>query len=165
VADALANPDTLDIATGPEADCGINAAAFVTRDTLLLASETDAEDFAAGENPPPADAPHAYPRLRPGTLGLYGLTANQLRCIAPLHEPAGTLMPAGPDHAVSFFNHPKLLHVPTGQIALRWPDLQTGQQTSSIIHHISPIPPLALDPQNRRFAVAIQDRITIVQLD
>jgi hypothetical protein len=52
----------------------------------------------------------------------------------------------------------------TGKVVRRWADLNTGEQNSCIIHHIEKPPPLALDPKNKRFAVAGLDAITVVQL-
>jgi len=82
---------------------------------------------------------------------------------SPLESPAGTLMALG-DLAISFYEHPKLLDLVTGKVLRRWPELQSGLQNSSIIHHHDPPPPIALDPLNRRFAIANSEAITVIQL-
>ena len=68
------------------------------------------------------------------------------------------------DLAISFYEHPKLLDLATGKVLRRWPELQSGLQNSSIIHHHDPPPPIALDPLNRRFAIANSEAITVIQL-
>ena len=80
-----------------------------------------------------------------------------------LDSPAGTLMPMG-DVAMSFYETPKLLDIATGKVLQHWPELSSGRQNSSIIWHVGRIPPIALDPLKRRFAVADLDNITVVQL-
>jgi hypothetical protein len=92
------------------------------------------------------------------------LIDHRYRSLAPLEEEAGTLMAVDSEHVVGFYECPKLIHLPTGRTVLRWPDLSTGKQNSSIIRHIDPPPPLALDPTNRRFAVADEEKITLIQL-
>jgi hypothetical protein len=72
-------------------------------------------------------------------------------------------MPLG-DVAVSFYETAKLLDVATGNVMHRWPELSTGRQNSSIIYHLDRVHPIALDPLNRRFAVADSEKITVVQL-
>ncbi len=96
-------------------------------------------------------------------LGVYSIQANSVLTSCGLDSPAGTLMPLG-DVAVSFYKNPKLLDLATGKVLIRWPELSTGQQNSSIVHHIDPVPPIALDPLNQRFAVAESEAITVVEL-
>ena len=96
-------------------------------------------------------------------LGDYSLSEKRFLTIAPLEEPLGTLMPIG-DFVVGFYEHPKLVEVATGKIIMRWPDLDTGNQNSSILSGVGRIPPLALDPANKRFAVADAEKITVIQL-
>jgi hypothetical protein len=73
-------------------------------------------------------------------------------------------MPPG-EFAVGFFEHPKLIELKAGRIVHRWEELAGGRQNSSIIWgQESRIPATALDPANRRFAVAGVDAITVIQL-
>ena len=76
-------------------------------------------------------------------------------------------MPLG-DSAVGFHDYPKLLDVRTGEIAAQWPELRTGHQDSSIIwsqpRAVGLTLPLALDPELRRFAVADDAGVTVIQL-
>ncbi len=72
-------------------------------------------------------------------------------------------MPLG-DYVIGFYEHPKLIDLATGEIIVRWPDLTTGKQNGSIIHHLDQIPSIALDPSHKRFAVADAEKITVIQL-
>jgi hypothetical protein len=81
-----------------------------------------------------------------------------------LPEAAGTMMPVGLDHVVSFYREPKLLRIHDGAILHRWTGLHSGLQNSSICHHLKEvIPPMAFDPRHGRFAIASGNLTTVVQ--
>lgn len=97
-----------------------------------------------------------------GRLRVYSLSERRLLSTAPLEEPPGTLMALG-EYAVGFYQHPKLIELATGRIVARWPELATGLQTSSIRRHLEKLPPLAMDPAGRRFAVGTEKGIEVIQ--
>ena len=135
--------------------CEASSAVFNLVGNVIIASAKDAEDFLEDE---PGE------RLRPGMIGMYNLDKQKVISLAPLDEEAGTLMPVGNKFVVGFFDHPKLIEVATGRVLCRWPDLQTGQQTSSIMWHKPLPPPIAVDPTSLRFAVADDKQIVVVTL-
>ncbi len=67
-------------------------------------------------------------------------------------------------HCLGFYEYPKLFDLQTGAVVQSWPDIRTGKQMSSIIWHMDPVPPIALDSINGRFAVANESEITVIQL-
>jgi hypothetical protein len=67
------------------------------------------------------------------------------------------------DYAVGFYESPKLIELATGRVLEHWRELATGRQSSSIIRHLPPLPPLALDPAGRRFAVGTDKGIEVVR--
>ena len=80
----------------------------------------------------------------------------------PLAFPSGTLVPFGPDLVLALHSHPRLLSALDGSVALEWPHLDTGKQTSSIIHHIGALPVFAKHPNRPMFAVADAPKITVI---
>ncbi|SEM10142.1 hypothetical protein SAMN05444354_111165 [Stigmatella aurantiaca] len=137
---ALEQPESLD--DGEPLETGewcseLHSAAFGDQDTLVLSSS----------------------ELR---LGLYSLTERRLLSEAPVEQVVGTMMVMGA-HVVSFFEHPTLIELKTGRAVERWPDLATGTQCGSILHHLPALPPLALDPVGRRFAVGTEKGIEVVR--
>ncbi|MFM9844007.1 MAG: hypothetical protein ACKVOI_13665 [Dongiaceae bacterium] len=103
--------------------------------------------------------------LGPGMIGVYNILGRRFISTASLKEPAGTIMPVGERHAVSFYRHPKVIELSTGKVVQRWPDLNSGEQLSSIIRHQELSPPIAMDARNRRFAIASDDGVTVIQVD
>jgi hypothetical protein len=74
------------------------------------------------------------------------------------------LIPFGADFVLSLFEHPRLLRISDGNVVLEWPHLQTGKQTSSIIHHTDSPPPFAKHRAKPMFAVADKEKVTVIQL-
>ena len=102
------------------------------------------------------------------SLGRWDLAANRWDTLVKAADEVGTLMPVGDRYAVGFYDCPKLFDLTDGRVVCRWSDLPTGRQLSSIIHHLKPEhlpPPVALDPRNRRFAVASGRQITVIQFN
>lgn len=81
-----------------------------------------------------------------------------------LSENAGVILPVNEDIVLSLMNHPKLVQVSTGEIIKRWDHIDSGEQGSSIIHHIETMPIYAFDEQNRDFAILKGDEIIILHL-
>jgi hypothetical protein len=97
-------------------------------------------------------------------LCTYKIDEDRITSSFRLEEHMGILMPMG-DFVVGFYEHPKLFNLKTGIIEHRWDDLTSGDQNSSIISHINEkLPKIALDPKNKRFAVAGAEEITVIQL-
>jgi hypothetical protein len=62
------------------------------------------------------------------------------------------------------YEHPGLLNPVTGAVMEAWPDLASGTQASSILLSEQPLPPVAVDAANSRFAVASGNAVTMIQL-
>jgi hypothetical protein len=103
-------------------------------------------------------------RLRPRGIAVYDVISRSLVRSVVLDEVAGTMMPLGESHAVCFYKRPRVVSLDSGETILRWDDLDTGSQMSSIIWE-KKFPPLALDSEKGRFAVADADGITVILID
>jgi hypothetical protein len=154
VRDALTNGAVLD-STGPKAPMAmeINSATFVDADRVVLSWDKDPAGLPEG----------AHGQFRPGNLVVFNIETGSFESIVTMSEPVGTMLSLGDGRVVGFYEHPKLINVRTGAIEHRWPELATGKQNSSILAEDQELPPIALDPVRRRFAVAAKDRITVVQ--
>lgn len=101
--------------------------------------------------------------LEPDMLAIYDIERKQILHRVFLEEPVGTLMPLG-EYVVGFYQHPKLIELKTGKIIMRWEDIFSGEQNSSILSSQMNLPPLAIDRERKRFAVASKESIIVVQL-
>lgn len=154
---ALTDARTLD-GTGllPMPGTEITTAAFMGGGHIVMATsdETflDEDDFASPD------------AVRPSSLVVWDLNSGKRLTHVPVHESIGTMMSLGDGFVASFFDHPKVFDLATGQVVWRLADLKTGTQISSIVHHLGPQPVLALDHGRSRFAVAAKGEIRVTQL-
>lgn len=98
-----------------------------------------------------------------GTLRIFDLETRAELTTIPAPQKLGTMMAVGPDHLLSLYEYPKLIQLPSNQIVHSWPEIRSGTQTSSILVSADRIPPpIALDPTNRRCAIAAEDHIQVL---
>jgi hypothetical protein len=137
----------------------VASAAFTSDGALLVCSASGADNFIEQDE---LTADH----LSPMSLGRWNFATNVWDHLVTAADEVGTLMPVGDRYAVGFYDCPKVFDLTTGAVVQRWPDLRTGRQLSSIVHHLKPAdrpPTMALDPQCRRFAVLSGERISVIQ--
>ena len=75
----------------------------------------------------------------------------------------GRMMPVGHTHVLGFYLHPTLVELSTGRVVHRWTELDTGPRLGCLSQFKS-LPPLALDPKHRRFAVGTGREVVVVTL-
>jgi len=136
-----------------------STACWQTNERVLIGASSVEEDR---EEVAEVNAPEL--RLRPKGIAVYDVASGCYIKSAVLDEVTGTMMPLGETHAVCFFKHPRIVDLESGNTIVRWDDLDTGAQTSSIIWNAK-LPPLAIDAERRRFAVAGAEGITVIQID
>lgn len=164
VAESLKSPSTLDTeGCGPlsawshDIVAEVEAAAFVDDERLLVTTDSEAERFDEGER---NDA-----GLGDGELGCWSMAQHRWLSRAKLGGHSGPIMPLD-DHVVTFYEHPRLRLVETGEALAEWADIATGRETGSIFGWAGSekAPPMAFDPAHRRFAVADDSGITVIAL-
>jgi hypothetical protein len=152
---ALEDARTLD-SLGPPSTSSpaeINSAVFIDDERIVVSSNPESDMFNdEGDSP-----------FRPGTLAVFHFESKRFEDVVIIDGPIGQMMWLGDGHVVGFYEHPKVIDVATGAVVCRWPDIETGKQSSSIIGHVGQLPHIALDPAGKRFAVASADRVTVIQ--
>ena len=74
-------------------------------------------------------------------------------------------MPIQQTHVVTFVDHPRLYRIDGGVLEHEWPEIQSGDETSGIRGYSpKPLPPMALDPKRRSFAVANGRTIHVIRI-
>ncbi|MGJ5816079.1 hypothetical protein [Paludibaculum fermentans] len=130
----------------------IDSAAFLGKDEVVLAST----DEVVNDDIPATG-------IGPRKLGVWSIDKREWRLQTGLVEPAGTIMPWG-EWVISFYECPKAIEIASGAIVHRWDNIYSGKQVGSIELGTPAPPPMALDPQNGRFAVGGPNGVTVVTL-
>ena len=153
---ALRDPRVLDMSGAtPDIDGEVSSAEFTPDNRILVCTGDeslngdDADDGAVG--------PNSLAIFEPGTQEIVSSTTTE--------ETVGSLMPISSRLAVGFHENPKLYSLETGHILERWEDIASGRQIGSILLEDASVPPIALDPMTKRFAVADDVGVSIVHIE
>lgn len=162
LAGSLRDPRILDridnSGTGKRSWAEEGTACWQTPDRVLLGATSEGSLDRNG-----GDETDAEPALRANGIALYDLATRLCLKSLVLDEPPGTMMPIGESHVVCFYHYPRLVSLESEKVVAQWEELDTGKrQCSILIDEINR--PLALDPMKRRFAVAGERGITVIQL-
>jgi len=104
--------------------------------------------------------------LGPSTLARWSTTERRYLWQRRLGQAGGDLIPIA-FGILALHHHPRLYDTSTGELTCQWPDLPTGDATSSIVWDTSFSGParIAVDESGCRFAVTDGQKITIITLD
>lgn len=125
----------------------INNAVFINDKQLLLSGTGDSENEDVSEEM---------------SIVVYDLEKQIVASQVKINEPTGLLMALNENFAVGFYEHPKLFDLTSGEIIHRWSDISTDKRNSSIVWGIDNLSKIALDKENKRFAVGTKNSIEVV---
>lgn len=156
---ALGDPSILDANHFNWDQTETTAGAWLGRDRVALASDPEADCYVEEDQTQPDTIPY------PGRIGIYRPSSREWESDAMVGEPIGQLLQVDELHVLALHDHPKLIHVPSGEIVERWHDIPSGPWAGCITHHLGELPPTAWDPEGRRLAVASAEGIHLLTLD
>jgi hypothetical protein len=136
----------------PDIDGEVAAAEFLAGDHMLIATSEETLDGDANAV------------VGSNELAVVDIATRLVTSRSAIAEPAGLVMPIDDEIAVGFFGHPKLFSLRTGAVLRRWEEIKSGNQNSSIVWNGVSTPPIAMDVARRRFAVAGESCVYVVQV-
>ena len=153
----LARPASLD-EQHPFSRNGINAevesACWLDEDLIVVATTP--------EEPLDDDSPD---ELGPSEVGVWSIGEARWQSRTALGSTRLGSLTAFGRRVLGLFGHPKLLDPFSGELIAEWPDIDSGRQDSSIVHHLEPPPPaFAADTAANRFAIAQGEDVVVVEL-
>jgi len=132
---------------GPNVRSEVSSADFITDNLLLVVSGHEAEDNLD-------DEPLEENEMGQNEIGVYDFDTGIFIKKVSVSCKMGTAVALSEDFAIDFYGHPKLINLNTGQVEQEFTDIYSGVQTSSISAHHRKTPPIAIDKENRRIAMA-----------
>lgn len=154
IEECIDNPLALDKSKhNPNVDAEICAASFITNDLVLIGSPLDTEPF----NHDPSD------KLKNGQIGIWNIKTNEVTRIIQLNFTfGGHLTAIDETFAWDLYESPKIINFKTGEIVNEMKDIQSGNQISSIIHHLDNLPIIVFNRQTKQVAISKDNIIEIL---
>lgn len=128
----------------------INNAVFIDDEKILLSGIGNLKDEDENEEI---------------SLVVYDLEKKVILSQTKINEPTGLLMPLNEIFAVGFYKHPKIFDLQSGKIIKTWTDIPTDERNSSILWHLDNFAKIAIDVENKRFAVGTENTIEVIDLE
>lgn len=159
---ALNEPTRLDSGASvlPQSGYEEGSACWLDDDRIVVGGTTGDEnlhDESVGE---------AASNLSPRGVAVYDLVKGLCVGAFQLDEPPGTMLALGQDHVLSLYRHPKIIDLQACKVVHVWDHLDSGLQDSSIVWGLKTTgtpPPMAFDLAKKRFAIASDDAVTVIQ--
>lgn len=138
----------------PDTRSEVNTAGFVTDSRILLgASSEDSRDEEEEDALPPSH------------LAVWNVGTKEFSAAVAVPGPFGNVFPIDDERAWDLYQYPKIINLKTGEVLDKLESLDTGQQSSSIIHHLKAVPAIAFNRQTKRIAVKNGDQIEVLSVD
>jgi len=152
--ECLENPLLLDDSKhNPDVDSEICTASFITNELVLIGSPNDTETF----NHDPSD------KLKNGQLAVWNIKTNEVsNIIQPSFTIGGHLIAIDDTFAWDLYEYPKIINFKTGQIIDELKEIKSGNQISSIIHHLDNLPSIAFNRQTKQVAISQDNKIEVL---
>lgn len=131
------------------------SAEFLSDDLLVVSSNPD--------DPLSEEELSDTLNLYPGQIGLFSITQHRFLKKVTIDFKPGTLIPINEDLILDLYEHPKLVDLNSGEIKQRFEDINSGEQSSSIIHHIPPVPPVAVSQDRKSIAFGQGEKIELLE--
>lgn len=152
--ECIENPKELDKSKhNPDVDAEICTASFITNELVLIGSPNDTEPFNEEQSE----------NLKNGQIGIWNIKTNEVTgIIQPNFTVAGNLIAIDETFAWDLYENPKIVNFKTGEIVDEIKEIQSGNQISSIIHHLDNLPTIAFNRQTKKVAISKDNKIEIL---
>jgi len=154
IEDCLNDPFLLDKSTlYPVPGVEICSASFIDGTKVLIGSSDEVID---DEN---LDA------LPPNHIAIWDLLTDEFSKPVAVKTEFGNLFAINESLAWDLFKYPKIIDINTGEVIDKMEDIDSGQQKSSIIHHVENHPQIVFNWETKQIAIAGKDKIEVLTPD
>ncbi|MCO5946012.1 hypothetical protein [Mucilaginibacter flavidus] len=154
IKDCFAKPKRLDVAiTYPDRGVEICTASFINSTQVLIGSSDEVIDE---EN---------LDVLPPKHIAIWDLTKSAFSKPVTVNAEFGNLFAINENLAWDLFKYPKIIDINTGEVIDKMEDIDSGQQKSSIIHHVENYPQIVFNRESKQIAIAGKDKIEVLTPD
>lgn len=153
IEECLSRPHLLDRGISPNCGNEVSTASFIDNENILIGSfdygnEEEEELFPAGH------------------FAVWNFRKNELSAPVRPESKIGNLAAINLEYAWDFYGYPKIISLKTGKTEYEARDINSGLQSSSIMHHLSePLPLVSVEKGNRRAAFRNGSSVEVLECD
>lgn len=147
---ALKNPTLLDAFSfqTPNTNTDIPIASYISDNKILLGANHRCENYDEEDTQ----------LLSAGQIGVWNIKENTISDIITIDTEIGNMVAINETRAWDFYKYPKIIDISTGKTIASTPEVNSGEQTSSIISHLKDLPLIAINKDRKRVAILSSDK-------
>lgn len=152
IEDCINEPKLLDEGkTIPNVTSEICSASFIDNDRVLVCASKEESMDDENEEPIP-----------PGHIAIWNIKSNEVEKSVRINGEFGNIFAIDDKKCWDLYKYPKIIDLTTGEIIDKIEDVNSGNQGSSIIHHLEYLPKIAFNPKTKQIAIAKDNTIEIL---
>jgi len=145
------DPTLLDSGISPELDGEVHTATFLNDTQVICMSEEMEYDDDKEES------------ISCDQLSIWNLMTQEIEHTTKLGVVTGNLFPIDDKRCWDMYNHPKIIDLESGKVIVEDKTLNSGQQSSAIIHHLKDLPKIAYNKATKQIAIA-NDKENLIEI-
>jgi hypothetical protein len=139
----------------PASNGDINTACFINNNKVLIGTDETVEAFDEDDKD----------LLNPGQIAIWDIENNEVKDIKHIDSSFGNLFTINENYAWDFYKFPKIIDLRTGQIVDQIENFNSGNQNSSIIHHLPNLPTIVYNKKSKAVAIKTDKSIEIFEFE
>lgn len=148
----ISNPQLLDEGMIiPNSSTEICSASFIDNERILLCA-SKGEPFEDKENNP----------ITNGYLAIWDFKKEEIIRVIKVEEEIGNIFAINDEFCWDLYGYPKIIDLNTGKIIDKNKDVFSGNQNSSIIHHLDKLPQISFNRKTKQVAIAYDNMIEVL---
>ncbi len=152
IAHCMQEPTQLDQGiAAPNTFSEVCTASFIDQQQVLIGTSSE-EPFKDVDSDP----------IPPGHLAIWNIITNEIDRAVKVKGEFGNVFAINEHKCWDLYKFPKIIDLTTGEIIDRLEELSSGQQMSSIIHHLEDLPKIAFNQKTKQIAISRDDSIDIL---
>jgi len=145
------NPNLLDKGiTIPNVNAEISSASFIDNSNLLVCASQ--EGWADEETD----------IIQDGHIAIWNFKTNEISKSVKINGVYGNIFAIDDKKCWDLYKYPKIIDLKTGEIIDKLEEVNSGNQGSSIIHHLEDLPKIAYNRKTKQVAIAKDNKIEIL---
>jgi hypothetical protein len=148
----ISDPKLLDRGKSiPDVTSEICSASFIDNNRILVCASNEEPMDDENEEPIP-----------PGHIAIWNIESDEVSKAVKINGEFGNVFAINDKRCWDLYKYPKIIDLINGEIIDKLEELSSGEQGSSIIHHLKDLPKIAFNQETKQIAIATDNKIEIL---